>query len=60
MKAIVSSLEKGIHTQFSMQIQTSVRTPDWGSLEVLRPQVKCLALVQTLYFANEETEAQKE
>lgn len=54
------SLEKGIQTQLSMQIQKSVRTPDWGCLEVLRPQVKCLALVQTPYFANEETEARKE
>ena len=46
--------------QFYMQIQKNVRTPEGSPLEVLRPQVKSPALVQTLYFANENTETQKE
>ena len=46
--------------QIYMQIQKSVRTPEGSPLEVLRPQVKFPALVQTLYFANENPETQKE
>ena len=46
--------------QFYMQIQKNVRTPEGSPLEVLRPQVKSPALVQTLYFANENPETQKE